>query len=186
MVEGIILAGGFSSRALSNKMLFSYQGKPLIWYAIEGMKPFVDHIIIVTGHYDKEIREAIGYHDGIEYVYNEDYEKGMFSSVRLGVMHTCGDFFILPGDCPFVEAETYKALLEGSKSIRIPRFNGKDGHPLFMEKGKRQELLEEPLSSNLKLFRDKNDYKIININDSNVLIDIDTKEEYTKIIEERK
>ena len=185
MVQGIILAGGFSSRAISNKMLFDFDGKPLIWHAINGMRPFVDRIIVVTGRYDQEIKSALRDEKDIVYAYNKDYSKGMFSSVKTGVTFADGDFFILPGDCPFVSRETYELILKGTKPVRFPRCGEKDGHPLFIKASLKESLLNEPDDSNLKAFRNRQDYEVIMIDDPNVSIDIDTQEDYQSVLKER-
>ena len=122
MAEGIILAGGKSTRMGQNKMLLMYQNHPLIWYTIQSMKPFVSKIIIVTGRYDKEIKETLKNED-VTFVFNENYEKGMFSSVLKGVKETKEDFFIIPGDCPFVKEDTYRKLLKGNGDIRVPSYH---------------------------------------------------------------
>ena len=184
MAEGIILAGGFSLRAKTNKMLLNIDDKPIIIHTINGMKPFVKRIILVTGHYDREIREILK-NEQVEIYTNKDYEKGMFSSVLTGVKQVTDDFFIIPGDIPFVKKETYQSLLNGSKEIRFPVYKGKQGHPLFIKKELIDDLLKEPVDSNLKLFRDKHEKEMIEVDDPNTLKDIDTIDEYQKIIKER-
>ena len=185
MAQGVILAGGFSSRANTNKMLLTIDNKPIIVLTINGMKPYVDKIIVVTGHYDKEIREILK-DEQVTILFNKDYESGMFSSVLTGIKEIDDDFFIIPGDIPFVKGVTYESLLKGKKEIRIPVYKGKQGHPLFIKKELLRELRNEPIYSNLKAFRDRYDKEEINVDDKNILIDIDTIEEYKKIIEERK
>lgn len=185
MAEGIILAGGFSSRALSNKMVFDIGGKPLIWHTIQSIKPFVDHIYVVTGRYDQEIRKILENEQGIEIIFNKDYESGMFSSVLTGVRKTTSDFFVLPGDCPFVSKETFEKLLNGTKTVRFPRYMGKDGHPLFIDKSLKEKLINTPMDSNLKEFRNSQDFEIIDVNDKNIINDIDTKEDYERLLKER-
>ena len=73
MAECIILAGGKSTRMGTNKMLLDYKGHPLLWYTIQSVKPFVSRIIVVTGKYDQEIREALK-EEKVDFVYNKDYE----------------------------------------------------------------------------------------------------------------
>ena len=91
MTECIILAGGISTRMGTNKMLLEYKGHPLIWHTIQSVAPFVSKIIIVTGKYDQEIRDALK-DEKVSFVYNKDYELGMFSSVLAGVKETSEDF----------------------------------------------------------------------------------------------
>ena len=169
----------------TNKILLPYNGKPLLFYAFETMSRHVDHVIVVTGKYDQEIRDALKDED-VEIVYNPDYEKGMFSSVLAGVKHVKGDFFILPGDCPFVQDETYEKLLQGKGDIRVPRYQNEDGHPLFVSYKYKEELLGHSLDYNLKLFRDSKDYEIIGVEDKNIVINLNNFLDYINIKTERK
>ena len=126
MVTGIILAGGESTRAGTNKMLLEVGGKPIIFHTIDSMRPFVDKIIVVTGKFHDELIQNL---KDVEVVFNKNYKDGMFSSVRAGVARAEGNFFILPGDCPCVSKETFKLLLDCDDfSIRVPAYNGRTGH----------------------------------------------------------
>lgn len=186
MTQGIILAGGFSSRAKTNKMRFLVDNKPLLLHTIDSLKPFVNKIYVVTGYYDQDIREFVQEDDVIEIVYNKDYEKGMFSSVLTGVNRVNDDFFILPGDIPFIKKETFQSILNGNKPVRYPIYQGKEGHPLFIKGCLKEKLLKEPIDSNLREFRDRQEKEAIQVNDKNVLRDIDTLEQYEQMIKERK
>ena len=180
MAEGIILAGGKSTRMKQNKMLLDFNGHPIIWHTINGMKPYVSRIFIVTGRYDKEIREALKDEDVI-FIYNKDYEKGMFSSVITGVKETSEDFFIVPGDCPFVSGTTYLALLNGQGDIRVPQYQQEDGHPIYISKKYKDELLDLSLDNNLKSFRDSKNYEIIFVEDKNIVVNLNSLLDYEKI-----
>ncbi len=186
MAQGIILAGGFSSRTQNNKMRLDVDGKPLVVHTIEAMKPFVNKIYLITGHYDRDIRSIVQEDEKISIVYNKDYENGMFSSVLCGVKNVTEDFFIVPGDIPFINASTYDALLNGSKPVRYPSYKGKEGHPLFIKIELKEKLLKEPIESNLKKFRDEQEREIIPVDDPNILKDIDTLKEYQTLLDERK
>ena len=186
MAQGIILAGGFSSRTKNNKMLLPINNKPLIIHTIEAMKPFVNKIFVVTGHFDSDIRQIVKEDDKIQILYNKDYPLGMFSSVKTGVSHVEEDFFIIPGDIPFVSAGTYDALLKGTKLVRYPSYEGKDGHPLFISVKLKEQLLKEPVNGCLKDFRDRQDKEVIPVEDKYVLKDVDTLNEYQELKAERK
>ncbi|MBU1093720.1 MAG: nucleotidyltransferase family protein [Firmicutes bacterium] len=181
MAEGIILAAGYSSRAKTNKMLLTFKNKSLICHAIDGMMPYVSHIFVITGHYHQEIEEAMKGLNDVTCIENKDYHQGMFSSIQKGVFSVSDDFFVLPGDCPFVHSSTYEYLLQGEKEMRVPSYLGRNGHPLFIQKHLIKPILEEPVSSNLKVFRNRHDLEIIETNDPNVLTDIDTIEDYMKL-----
>ena len=171
MAECIVLAGGKSTRMGTNKLLLDYQGHPLLWHTIHSVLPFVSRVIVVTGKYDKEIREALK-DEVVTIVTNKDYEKGMFSSVLTGVKETKEDFLVLPGDCPFVSSETIKKILNGNGDIRYPMYQNQEGHPLYISKKYKEELLSFGLDNNLKMFRDSKNCEIINVEDKNIAINL--------------
>ncbi len=181
MAEAIILAGGKSTRMGTNKLLLSFQGHPLIYYTITGVLPFVSKVIVVTGRYDQEIREAIRdlY---VSIVYNKDYEKGMFSSILTGVKETKEDFLIIPGDCPFISGDTYKKILSSKEDIRYPRYHNEDGHPLYISKKYKEELLNFGLDSNLKMFRDSKKCEIINVEDKNIVMNLNNQNDFQNVL----
>ena len=167
MAECIILAGGKSTRMKTNKMLLDFEGHPILWHTIKSVEPFASKIIVVTGRYDKEIREALK-DEKVTFVYNKDYENGMFSSVLTGVKETSEDFFVLPGDCPFIKKETFEKVLNGKGDIRYPKCEDIEGHPLYISKKYKNELLSFGLDYNLKMFRDSKKCEIINVEDKNI------------------
>lgn len=182
MVSAIILAAGFSSRAKTNKMVLKYKGKALLSYAIEGLKEVVDKVYVVGGHYINDIEEIVKQYENVEVIKNEHYEDGMFSSVLKGISMAKGSLFILPGDCPFVNIKTYKTILDNSKDkILVPTFNKKEGHPIFIPSTLVDTLKKEPKSSNLRLFKEKMTYDLIEVDDKNILLDIDTIEDFNNL-----
>lgn len=184
MAEGIILAAGMSTRAHANKLLFEIHGISLIEHAIKQMKPFVSHIYVITGHYQEELNEKLMDQENVSCMHNADYERGMFSSIQTGVFATREDFFILPGDCPMVSHHTFKALLDGIELIRVPSYHHKRGHPIFFTHALKEALLEEPASSNLKLFRNRYPFETIEVDDPHILDDIDTLSDFNQLMTE--
>ena len=185
MAEGIILTAGYASRAQSNKMLFEIDKTKMIYHAISSMQPHVSHIYVVTGYYHKEIHNALKSLSDVTCVMNTQFEKGMFSSVQAGVRMTNEDFFILPGDCPFVSKQTYENLLKGRKEIRIPSYQGRRGHPIFFKKKFKRIILEEDQTSNLKRIRNRFDFETIEGLDVNILNDVDTRNDLNQLIKQR-
>ena len=184
MAECIILAGGKSTRMKTNKMLLDISGHPLLWHTIKSVEPYVSKVIVVTGKYDEEIRNSLK-GNNIIFVYNKDYEKGMFSSVLTGVKETKEDFMIIPGDCPFVEPGTIKKILLGNGEIRYPRYQNLEGHPLYISKKYKDELLNFGLDSNLKLFRDTKKCEIIDVEDKNIVMNLNNLLDFKKLTTEK-
>lgn len=186
MAEAIILAGGYSSRFQSNKILLSNNNKLLIKETIDTLRKVTSKIILVTGRYDKEIREALKKEENLIIVFNKNYDLGMFSSVKEGIKNITDDFFILPGDAPFIKEETFLKLLQSKKQIAVPSYQGQQGHPIFIRKELLSDLKNEDINSNLRLFKAKYDVDVVEVDDRNILNDIDSVEDYEKVIRERK
>ena len=181
---GIVLAGGSSTRAKTNKLLLEVDRKPLISHTIDTISPFVDTVIVVTGKYHSELSKVI---TNCEIVFNSQHELGMFSSVLTGITKALGnDVLLIPGDITNVSSETIKALLLGTKPIRIPSFNGKTGHPVYIAKEYAELLSSESIDSKLCDFiaKHNSNTEVIEVNDSFINFDVDTIDDYNKLRKE--
>ncbi|QWC00536.1 nucleotidyltransferase family protein [Mycoplasmatota bacterium] len=180
MTDGIILAGGYSSRLGKNKMNVLFRNKPVILHTIAQMKAVCENVYLVTGFYHDEIKRLVKDLDDINVIYNANYAQGMFSSIKHGVMYVQNNFFIIPGDYPLVCSETYNKLKLGTKAIRVPSFSFKLGHPIYFDLSYKEKILKTKVND-LKSFRNQYDFEIINVNDSGILFDIDTLEDLKKL-----
>ncbi len=181
MAVGIILAGGKSSRLGKNKMDLIINTRKIVEHTIYNMSNYVDFVTLVTGHYKTEVDLP---NIEIKKTYNQDYEQGMFSSIQCGVKQIQDDVFIIPGDYPMVKGDTYDTILRGSGSLRVPTYKGRRGHPIYISKELLEEIKREPISSNLKVWRDKHIVTYIEVEDRGILLDIDTIEDYQNIVQE--
>lgn len=103
-LTGIVLSGGKSSRMGKEKGLIDFQGKPLISYAIDALKPLVQNIIIGANNQLDEYKK-LGYPIVEDEIKNIGPLGGVFSTLRSS--HTKYNI-ILSCDMPFVNT----ALLE--------------------------------------------------------------------------
>jgi molybdenum cofactor cytidylyltransferase len=175
LITGIILAGGMSKRLGRNKMDVLIQNKKVLQHTVDNMIGNVDFVTLVTGHYKIKDMQP---NDKMNIVENKNYKMGMFTSIKRGIEEVQGDVFIIPGDYPMVKEATYKKILESTGSIRVPTYNGRKGHPIYISKDLIQELKSEPLSSNLKVWRDKHTVTYIEVDDPGILRDLDTEDDY--------
>ncbi len=179
IVEGIILAAGFSRRAGVWKMALPIKGRTVIERAIMGMYPVVERIIVVGGYNFKNLLKIIEKYEKVFPVYNENFPLGMFTSVQKGVEKVSGDrFFILPGDIPLVKPSTYKYMLEQEGDIIVPVYEGRKGHPVLLSYAMKELLLDEERGSNLKAFINRMGFKKVIVDDPFIRMDIDTLEDY--------
>jgi len=185
LVDTIILAGGMSRRFQKNKLATLYNGKPLIYHTIKTFLEFSDVVTLVTGHYNLDYLKEYIDDPKIRIVHNKDYELGMFSSVKAAVSITKNDFFLIPGDYPLVKPETIRQLIANNGVIKVPLYKGKKGHPIFISKELITPLNKEPITSNLKTFRDRHQVNYIEVDDEGILLDVDYFEDLKQLPTER-
>lgn len=183
MTVGILLAGGKSSRIGKNKMDLIIGDKKVIEHTLQSMVDCVDFVTIVTGQYNTEINDS---KVPVHFIHNDAHHLGMFSSILTGIKDIEDNIFIIPGDYPMVKPKTYEALLNGTGKVRVPVYNGRKGHPIYIDKSLLGDLKSEPLDSNLKLWRNKHKVNYIDVDDNGILLDIDTLNDYQNILNEKR
>lgn len=181
MITGIILAGGMSKRLGTNKMGVLIGNKSVIQHTIDNMIETVDFVIVVTGHYKVD---NIQPHSKLKILENKNYKDGMFTSIKAGIKDAKGDVFIIPGDYPMVKKDTYNKILSNTGSIIVPTYYGRRGHPIYISEELVDDLKNESLSSNLKVWRDKHKVHYLEVDDKGILQDLDTKEDYEILLRE--
>jgi molybdenum cofactor cytidylyltransferase len=148
-LAAVILSGGESRRMGAPKALIPYRGKTFVEHLIEVTRhPRVGLTRIVVGAHAGEIRERVAAHSG-EIVVNADWANGQLSSIQAGVRSlpdgATDGMILCPVDHPVVSAELVARLIEefdaSGKSIALPIYHGRRGHPLIFRASLYQELL---------------------------------------------
>ena len=87
MISAILLAAGQSKRMNGeNKLIKEIDGIPLIKYAIKNiLGSAVDELVIVVGHEKEIIENIIDKNKKIKFVYNNDFNSGVASSIKIGL-----------------------------------------------------------------------------------------------------
>jgi len=154
-LAAVILAGGESRRMGAPKALIPYRGKSFVEHLIEVTRhPRVGLTRIVVGAHADEIRERLTGHSS-EIVVNADWAKGQLSSIQSGVRALPEDstdgMILCPVDHPIVSSELVARLIEefdaSRKSIALPTYRGRRGHPLIF----RAKLYEELLAASAEV-----------------------------------
>ena len=185
----LILAAGFSSRMKQLKPLLPLGDSTVTDFAVTTFQKLGVEVFLVVGHRKEEVISGINSHR-ITIVNNPDFEKGMFSSIQAGIKQFPKEysaFFVLPVDIPLVGAATIKIIMDAGtahpQSIIYPSFEGKRGHPPLIPSNLIPGILAWEKDGGLKAFLESHEDKAINIpvNDSFILFDIDTPEDYKKL-----
>jgi len=188
-IGAVILAAGYSSRMGSFKPGLQIGGKTVIARLIASFYDAgIKDIVVVSGHNRQELLSLI---NGLEVTesYNEKYPEGMFTSIQAGVQKTdkaLRGFFLIPVDCPLLEAETIDLLVSNIRddsSFVVPCYRGKKGHPLYIPMKYRDEILNYDGNGGLKAITDKYDDQMIRIETGreSTVMDMDTPAAYEEL-----
>lgn len=191
-IAAIILSAGYSSRMKDFKPLLKIGNRTALEHIVESFyKAKVEDIIVVIGHNAEKIKDT---YKGlkVKFVYNRHYSKGMYSSVVEGVKYLDKEiysFFVLPVDIPIIKYSTINeikgAFEQSEKGIIYPNFNGMRGHPPLISSDYIKKIIDNNEDGGLKNLlcnyeRDAQDVKVV---DQGVLLDMDTPEDYKKLLE---
>ncbi len=149
MISAIVLAAGLSSRMHKNKLLLPYRGKPIVEHVVRALENSqVGEMVIVIGHEAEKIREALRDYS-VKWVLNEQYSKGMSSSLKAGVQaisSSAEGMLISLGDQPLVSAAEIDLLIDAfkqsGKKIIVPVFEAKRGNPVLFHCQYKEEMMK--------------------------------------------
>ncbi len=152
MLAAVILAAGESRRMGSPKALLPYRGSTFLEYLLQITRhTSVGWTRVVVGAHAPEIARAVHLVRD-ELVNNLDWEKGQLSSIQAALRSLPPDktdgILLCPVDHPLVSAVLVGALIEAfyktGKSIVVPTYKQKRGHPMIFSKALYDELLAAP------------------------------------------
>ncbi len=168
------------------KHLLPLGDRPVISRFLEALqKGGAEEIVLVLSPRGAEIREAI--RDlPVTVVWNLDPEADMASSLRIGLKSLpadCEGILTGPGDLPLLTSGTVSLLIERFRGdlgrIIQPVFRGKKGHPLLFPRAVLEELHDLPTLREV-IGRDPGRVVRIPVEDTGVVSDIDTPEDYER------
>ncbi|MGE5679065.1 MAG: selenium cofactor biosynthesis protein YqeC [Pseudomonadota bacterium] len=188
-VSGIILASGLSRRMGTNKLLLPLGGIPVIERILaETVRSKLEEVILVCA--GEEVAEA-GRRYGVKIVHNDFPQEGQSRSVRLGTAaaaeYADGLMFIV-GDQPLVTADIINQLVQRFRtadcSAVVSYYKGRRGNPVIFSSRSREELMGLQGDSGGRVLLGKMEAGIeaVEFNDERPGIDIDTAEEYEKLL----
>lgn len=189
MIWAIILAAGESKRMGMPKMLLPFGGKTMIEMVIDhALRSNADKVVVVLGAKRHEI-ERIVKPFPVKMVHNAEYKRGMLSSVQAGfkaLPEETEAALILLGDQPSIPSvildEVIEVYKKTGKSLVVPVYGRKRGHPLLIDMRYRQEVqsLNPDIGLRELLHRHVLDVHEIQIEDSSILRDLDDMKDYQK------
>jgi molybdenum cofactor cytidylyltransferase len=151
-------------------------------------------IFVVLGHREFDIRARLA-GAGVQYAINEEYRKGMLSSIKTGWAQLAPDtdgVLIALVDQPMITSaiinQIIEAFNEGKKPIVIPTYQGKPGHPIMLSTEFAEELMQlpddEPQGLKALIDRHRDEVLEVPVASSAILEDIDRPEDYERLSKE--
>src|SRR5262249_14612041 len=148
-------------------------------------------IFVVLGHREMEIRQSLA-GAGVQYVINEDYLRGMLSSIKAGLalMSPNEDAALIAlVDQPMVTHEFINGLIDafnaGDKGIALPTYRGKHGHPVIIAAKYFEDImrLDEDSPEGMRAFiaEHRSDTLEVPVDTTAVIEDIDLPEDYDRL-----
>ena len=191
MISAIVLAAGESKRMGRTKQLLAWEGRTIVQRVLENLsRSRVDEVILVLGHEAERIMQTVDTHK-VKVVINKHYKEGMISSIQQGLINLNDKveaFFIVLADQPAVGPEIFDRLIsefrrvDPQKSIVLPTFHSRRGHPaLFSAKYQKEALrIEGDVGFQQVLQEHPEEILTVEMGTDSILQDIDTPDDYQK------
>jgi molybdenum cofactor cytidylyltransferase len=190
----VILAAGSSSRMGEPKQLMVYKNKTFLQHIIDEAKNAnLEPVICVTGYQAERISGSISGMD-VSIVYNAHWANGMGSGISAGIkqlLYSDVDSVILAvSDQPYVSSGLFRALIgrrnDSGKGIVASSYAGTLGTPVLFAENYFDRLKELNGDQGAKSLAKLNlpDVRLVEFEKGS--IDIDTKQDYEKLISEIK
>jgi molybdenum cofactor cytidylyltransferase len=197
MFSALVPAAGMSTRLGRNKLLLPFNGRPLIAHAVDTLLASkLDEIIVVVGHESDRVKEAIGQRR-VKIVENPRYREGLSTSVSAGLVAVSSRaraILIYLADQPLVEPEEINLLIssfdeadKANKRIVVPFFRGQRGNPVLVSSAYKASMVSISGETGCRRVIKQNPGEVLTIEmeTDHVLRDMDTIEDYERIVAEQ-
>lgn len=197
MFAAVVLAAGYSSRMGDFKPLLPVRGVPAVSGLLAALgSAGVDRVVVVTGFEAGRLQPVVEA-AGAQTAYNTRFEEGMFTSIKTGLEAVrklygkVDGVLLMPVDCPLISSDVLEAVLNSvienpaDDSFRVPVFEGKKGHPLYIPDCYIDEICSYEGHGGLKAVTDKYWDRMIRVPvaDEGCVMDMDTPEGYREILD---
>lgn len=192
-ITHLLLAAGFSKRMGKPKQLLTWGNKTLIEHQIKTLLKTGQEIVVVLGaHADKGLPLVNNF--PVSVCINNNWPEGMGSSISFGIKKvrkkfpdTCGVLISLI-DQPLVTNLHFQQMLDifesGNKQIIVSNSENRwSGAPVLFDKFYFKELQELNGDKGAKLIVRKYRNSVKLVDGGDILKDIDTHEDYLKLLD---
>ena len=186
--SAILLSAGKSSRMKVNKLLLPYKNARIIDHSVDSLlaSQKINELIVVVR---PDLEMNLTPHPKMKIVENSHYQQGMSTSLKLGIQATSNDidaYILALADMPDITTtiidKIIQAFEESKKLITVPRYNGKNGHPVIINKQLKEILLSQKgdVGARYIIQRYHNQINWLDLNEPSVIFDLDTLDDLQK------
>ena len=192
-INGLLISAGYSGRMGQFKPLMLYNGKTFVETIVGKLLTVCEKVVVVTGFQKAKIELTINsqFSNGVECIYNPNFDKGMFSSLQAGLAELKDSDWVLYHfvDQPFHKEKFYKELIaqiEDNIDWIQPVYDNKEGHPVLFKKSIFEKIISSLPENSLRSIRDDGltKKKKWNCSYSQILKDFDTQSDIQKFNED--
>jgi len=141
-----------------DKLLLPVRGRPAVLTLLQTALSVCEGVVLVLGANHDVVAPVVAASPlsaRVKIAVNPQPERGMFSSVQVGLSHVPqgAPVFVQPGDQPLSPAAVYGLLLDaltGDVNAVAPAYEGHGGHPVLLAADFVVSLLSARPDSNLK------------------------------------
>ena len=151
----------------------------------------VADLIVVVGTYGLAIKRQLSDFPA-RFVFNPDPSSEMAESIRCGLKivdpASVEAFLVLPADMPLVSPETIRflvdSLLASDKSIAVPVFQDRRGHPVVFRSSLYETVLNfrSPQGIRPLVHGDPSKVLLVEVDDEGVIADLDNWDDYRRLL----
>ena len=188
-IGALIVAAGMSSRMGEFKPMLSIGSISVAQRVIATLSQAgISKIVMVTGYNATALERHLS-GNGIIFLRNDAYETTqMFDSVKIGLSYLqdkCDKVLFTPVDVPLFTAKTVKIILDSGAHLAVPMCEGKQGHPILIDRRLIPEILADCGEMGLKGAMDRCSEPLlrIDVDDPGTIHDADTPEDFSALVD---
>jgi molybdenum cofactor cytidylyltransferase len=183
-IDTVVLAAGLSTRMRAFKPLLHFGQSTMIETVEDTVLEGSQRVIVMVGFQAQDIINLKHWSKRVVFVENKHYDKGMFSSVKVGAAQVKSQRFSSRSATTADSATVFHNLLKAEPADVIqPSFDGKNGHPILLNEKVRAAILatdENDPNVSLRAILEPFQKRVVGVNEPGILIDFDTPDDFSR------
>jgi molybdenum cofactor cytidylyltransferase len=193
-VDAVILAAGQSTRMGQPKPLLEVGSETFLERTIRMLHFAGCRYIVAVVAAEDDWTQRLADATGAAIVVNDRPASQQIDSLRIGMAALPDDWSavaVLPVDIPLIADATARAIIDVVRAelpaLTLPFHNGVAGHPVVIGRQLESDVMDKPWEEGVRslIMAHARDLREVRVVDPAILIDIDTKEDYWRYVQEK-